>query len=172
MRVRIASDSDVAELSAIGSRVFWDAYGGTAPDEAIEGHVSSYFSEEYIAKEILRPEVTYHMAVENQQCAGLVKVRDSEVPELVAAASTMEVQQLYVSTEFQRRGIGALLLDHAVMTAKKRRVDGLWLSVWEDADWAKNFYEKYGFASQGEIPFMLDKTEFVDHLMWLPVGDS
>ena len=171
MRVRVASESDVAELSAIGSTVFRDAYGGTAPDEAIKGHVASYCSEEYIAKEIKRPEVTYHMAVENGQCAGLVKVRDSDVPELIAAASTMEVQQLYVSTDFQRRGIGALLLDQAVITAKNRGVDGLWLSVWEDADWAKSFYDHYGFTSLGKIPFMLDITEYVDHLMWLPVGD-
>lgn len=171
MLIRVASESDVAELSAIGARVFWDAYGGTAPDEEIEGYVSSFFSEAYIRNEIVRPEVTYHMAVENEQCAGLVKVRDSKVPELIDAAATMEVQQLYVSMDFQRRGIGALLLDEAVATAKNKGVDGLWLSVWEDADWATNFYEKYGFASQGDIPFMLASTKFVDHLMWLPVGD-
>ena len=171
MLIRVASDSDVAELSAIGSSVFWDAYGKTAPDEDIEEHVSSFFSEEYIQNEIVRPEVTYHMAVENDQCAGLIKIRDSKVPELIDAAATMEVQQLYVSTDFQRRGIGALLLDEAVTTAIGRGVDGIWLSVWEDADWATGFYEKYGFASKGDITFVLASTEYTDHLMWLPVGD-
>ena len=171
MLIRVASESDVAALSAIGTRVFWDAYGGTAPDEDIEDHVSSYFSEEYIQNEIVRPDVTYHMAVENEQCAGLVKIRDSEVPELIDAAATVEVQQLYVSTDFQRRGIGALLLDEAVTTAINRGVDGIWLSVWEDADWATPFYEKYGFTSQGDISFILASTKYTDHLMWLPVGD-
>lgn len=171
MQVRVANEPDVAELSAIGSRVFWDAYGGTAPDREIEGHVASYFSEDYIAREIVRPEVVYHMAVENDQCAGIVKVRNSDVPELVDAASTMEVQQLYVSPDFQRRGVGALLVDQAVITARNKGVDGLWLSCWEDADWAKSFYDKYGFTSLGKIPFMLDVTEYTDYLMWLPVGD-
>jgi diamine N-acetyltransferase len=171
MLIRVASESDVAELSAIGSKVFWDAYGGTAPDEDIEDHVSSFFSEEYIQNEIVRHEVTYHMAVENDRCAGLIKVRDSKVPELIDAAATMEVQQLYVSTDFQRRGIGALLLDEAVTTAKNRGVDGVWLSVWEDADWATSFYDKYGFTSKGDITFVLASTEYTDHLMWLPVGD-
>ena len=111
------------------------------------------------------------MAEEGGQCAGLVKVRESAVPELISAASVMEVQQLYVSTDFQRRGIGALLMDQAVTTARNRGVDGIWLSVWKDADWARNFYEKYGFTSQGEISFLLNTTEFTDLLMWLPVGD-
>ena len=171
MQVRDANVSDISELSAVGSSVFWNAYGGTAPDDEIANHVSSYFSEDYIANEIVRPEVVYHMAVENGQCAGIIKVRDSDVPELVVAASTMEVQQLYVSPDFQRRGIGALLLDQAVITAKNKGADGLWLSCWEDADWAKSFYDKYGFTSLGIIPFMLDVTEYNDHLMWLPVGD-
>ena len=172
LTIREAGPADIPELSTIGASVFWNAYGGTAPDHEIAEHVASYFSLEYIEKEIKRSgEVTYLMAVEKGQCAGLVKVRDSDVPELISAASAMEVQQLYVSSDFQRRGIGALLMDQAVATARNKSVDGLWLSVWEDADWAVNFYEKYGFSSQGKIPFMLTNTEFVDYLMWLPVGD-
>ena len=171
MQVRVAGESDIAELSAIGARVFWDAYGGTAPHEHIAGHVASYFSEEYLAAEMGRDEVTYVLAEEAGNCAGLIKVRDSAVPELITAASAMEVQQLYVSMDFQRRGVGVLLMDQAVATAKRKGVDGLWLSVWEAADWATSFYQKYGFTSQGEIPFMLVDTEFVDFLMWLPVGD-
>ena len=171
MQIRVASVSDVAELSAIGARVFWDAYGGTAPDEDIKNHITRYFGEAYIRRELGRSSVTYLMAVENGQCAGMIKVRDSGVPELLTADSVMEVQQLYVSTDIQRRGIGALLLDEAVTTAKNKGVDGLWLSVWEDADWATSFYEKYGFTSQGDISFILASTEYTDHLMWLPVGD-
>ena len=171
MQIRVACESDVAELSIIGARVFWDAYGGTAPDEEIKNHIAEYFSEDYIRRELDRSSVTYLMAVENGRCAGLIKVRDSDVPELLTADSVMEVQQLYVSMDFQRRGIGALLLDEAVTTAKNKGVDGIWLSVWEDADWATSFYENYGFTSQGDVPFMLASTKFVDHLMWLPVGD-
>jgi ribosomal protein S18 acetylase RimI-like enzyme len=172
LRIRLATASDAPELSAIGSRVFWDAYGGTAPDDDIAAHVESYFSESAVSAEILRPDVTYFMATENKRCAGLVKVRDSDVPASVVAESAVEVQQLYVSMDFQRRGVGALLLDAVVAATRSRGIDGIWLSVWTDAEWATNFYFKYGFTSQAEIPFLLASTEFIDHLMWLPVGQK
>jgi ribosomal protein S18 acetylase RimI-like enzyme len=112
------------------------------------------------------------MATEDERCAGIVKVRDSDVPASVVAESAVEVQQLYVSMDFQRRGVGALLLDAVVAATRSRGIDGIWLSVWTDAEWATNFYFKYGFTSQAEIPFLLASTEFIDHLMWLPVGQK
>ncbi len=172
LKIRLATAADAPELSAIGSRVFWDAYGGTAPDDDIADHMEAHFSESVVQAEISRPEVTYFMATEDDRCAGLVKMRDSDVPELVLADSAVEVQQLYVSMDFQRRGIGALLLDAVVAAARMRGVDGIWLSVWTDADWATKFYFKYGFESRGEISFSLAATEFIDHLMWLPVGQK
>jgi len=169
--IRVAGQDDVAVLAAVGSAVFWDAYGGTAPDANIARHVKKYFSEDAVATEIARSGVTYFMAVEDGHCAGLVKMREGNVPALVLADSVVEVQQLYVSTEFQRRGVGGLLLDHAVVEVRNRGIDGIWLSVWTQADWATGFYRKYGFESLGEIAFRLADTEFVDYLMWLPVGE-
>ena len=167
--VRLATAADVPELSAVGSRVFRDAYGGTAPDDDITDHVEGYFSEPVVRAEISRSDVTYFMATEDDHCAGLVKLRDSDVPALVFADSAVEVQQLYVSVDFQRRGVGALLLDAVVAATRMRGIDGIWLSVWTDADWAMKFYIKYGFESRGEVTFSLASTDFVDHLMWLPV---
>ncbi len=170
--VRVAGPDDVAELAAVGSAVFWDAYGGTAPDADIASHVEEYFSEDAVATEIARnDDVIYLMADEGERCAGLVKICDGDVPELVSAGSASEVQQLYVSTDFQRRGIGALLMDNAVVAIRDRGIDGIWLSCWTQADWAMAFYLKYGFTSLGEIPFRLADTDYVDNLMWFPVGN-
>ena len=169
--VRVAGPDDVAVLAAVGSAVFWDAYGGTAPDADIASHVESNFSEDAVAAAIARNDVTYLMAVEGERCAGLIKILDGDVPALVSADSSVEVQQLYVSTEFQRRGIGALLIDHAVAVTRERNIAGIWLSCWTQADWALSFYLKYGFSSLGEIPFRLADTDYIDNLMWLPVGE-
>ena len=169
--VRVAGPDDIAVLAALGSAVFWDAYGGTAPDADIARHVDCYFGEDSVAAELTRNDVTYFMAVEGERCAGLVKIRDGDVPALVSADSAAEVQQLYVSTDFQRRGIGALLMDHAVAVTRDRNIAGIWLSVWTQADWATGFYLNYGFKSLGEIPFRLADTDYIDHLMWLPVGE-
>ena len=171
LNVRVAGRDDIAVLAAIGSAVFWDAYGGTAPDADIASHVASYFSEDAVAAAMAGDGANYLMAVDGEHCAGLVKMRDGDVPPLVTAESVVEIQQLYVAMDFQRRGIGALLLDHVVAATRVRGIAGIWLSVWTQADWATNFYLKYGFTSLGEIRFRLADTDFVDHLMWLPVNE-
>lgn len=170
MNVVIADARDVRQLSEIGSKVFRDTYGGTAPDADIEQHVASYFGESVIAEEIVVPGVQYLKASENDMLAGLVKMRDSVVPNLLAGKSAVEVQQLYVAVDFQRRGVGALLLDAAVGHVRERGIDGIWLSVWSEADWATSFYRKYGFKEMGEVPFKIADVEYMDYLMWLPVG--
>lgn len=171
IEVRVAGPDDVAAVSATGSSVFWDAYGGSAPDDDIAHYVESFFSEPAVAAEISRREVTYLVATENDRCAGFVKMRDGDIPALVTAESAIEVQQLYVSTDFQRRGIGRLLLDNVMLATRARSIAGVWLSVWDDADWATAFYLNYGFRSLGETPFIIGNTEFVDYLMWLPTSD-
>jgi len=169
--IQHATTSDVAELSALSSQVFLSAYGGTAPEQDIASHVESYFSEAVVGTEILRDDVSYLMAIDGRRCAGMLKIREGDLPDVLRGQSVVEVQQLYVSLDFQRRGVGGLLLDAAVAETRNRGINGIWLSAWADADWAMNFYTRYGFTSLAEIPFMMADTEFVDHVMWLPVGD-
>jgi ribosomal protein S18 acetylase RimI-like enzyme len=84
----------------------------------------------------------------------------------VPAAEALEVQQLYVDTELQRKGVGRMLMDRAVAAARREGYKGVWLSVWQDADWATGFYEAYGFQRVGTAEFWLGQSKFMDYLMW------
>ena len=103
------------------------------------------------------------------EMAGLVKMREGDAPELIPASPVIEVQQLYVSTDHQRKGVGEFLIDVVKQRCEAEGFAGIWLSVWTEAHWAVPFYEKVGFRPLGEIPFSLAETEFVDYLMWLRV---
>jgi len=52
------------------------------------------------------------------------------------------VRHLYVLPEYQRRGIGKILLEHVIHMAKTRQI---LVGTWEAATWAIRFYEKNGF---------------------------
>jgi len=172
IRIRVADASDVQQLSALGRQVFIDTYSGTAPARDIQSHVDKYFGESTISQDITHASVQYLLAMGDESIAGLVKLRESEIPTLIPAPNAIEVQQLYVSTDFQRMGVGRRLMDSAVETAKDWGSAGIWLSVWTHANWATSFYVGYGFTSLGEIPFMLGDTEHADHVMWLPFDSS
>jgi len=58
-------------------------------------------------------------------------------------------------------------MDSAVAVAKEKDAAGLWLSVWQDAEWATAFYDAYGFRRVGTADFQLGQSCFTDYLMWL-----
>ena len=169
IEVRVADETDVAALSALGMSVFYATYGASSDPADIDEHVDKYFGESAVAAAMADGDVQYLIASDGTQCAGLVKLRHNSSHELVPAAPASEVQQLYVGTDYQRMGVGRALVDAAVEFSTERGAAGIWLSVWRKAQWATSFYTGYGFSSLGEIPFYIGKTCYIDFLMWLPL---
>jgi len=52
------------------------------------------------------------------------------------------IRHAYVLSDYQRRGIGTILLNHMKKQAKTRY---LLVGTWADASWAIEFYQKHGF---------------------------
>ena len=167
--VRIATADDVGTLAAIGSASFEGAYGGTATADDLLAHLDEFFGAAAVAKEIRAAGTVYLIASAAGQPAGFAKIRDSETPAAVPARAVLELQQVYVSPDAQRGGVGGHLIRAASDYAKQLSAEGLWLSVWEEADWAINAYKKHGFVVVGEAEFRLGTTHYSDLLMWLPV---
>ena len=165
---RLAGADDIERLSITGAKAFRATYGHTAPASHVDTHVERNFGVPAIAAAMQEPGVEYHIALAGASCAGFLKLRDSMAPQASGGASAIEVQQLYVSQDHQRLGIGRALLDRAVRTARERGVDGIWLSVWSKADWATGFYRRFGFAECGTEPFCMGGTEHMDYIMWFP----
>ena len=170
MRVRQAMSADVAAMSSLAMRSFTDAYADSSEPDDLEVHLVEHFGEAAILREMAAPGVRYFVADSDGSLAGLVKLRNSPLPDQVPADTATEIQQLYVDTAVQRAGVGQKLVQRAVEVTREARVGGIWLSVWTEADWATSFYRKCGFAPLGELEFFLGRTRYVDYLMWLPLA--
>lgn len=164
--VRVATIADAAELSQVGTRSFGDAYRGTADDADIDRHLVDYFGEAAIRHQLALADVRYLIATLGENTAGLAKLRYGRAPPPFGAASAVEIQQLYVASDYQRSGVGRQLVDATIADAGQRGVEGIWLSTWKHADWAVAFYRGLGFDIVGEAPFQLGCAEFTDYLMW------
>jgi ribosomal protein S18 acetylase RimI-like enzyme len=171
LRLVVASGADALALSDVGERLFVQAYGSYSPADDLAAHVRAFFGHDYVAAELQKPEVRYTMARDGDAIAGFVKIRRDVTPDEIPAADAIEVQQLYVDSAWQRRGVGRALMDWAVAAARGQGCAGLWLSVWQDADWATAFYERYGFRRVGTAEFWLGRTHFEDYLMWLGLDE-
>ena len=168
LQIREAGSEDIELLAATGQRLFIDTYGKISGAEDLAAHVDDYFSERAVAMELGRRGARYLLAIDGQAIVGFLKLRQDQVPKSVPAVNALEVQQLYVSADQQRRGIGRRLMDKAVDVARELSVQGLWLSVWEEADWAILFYRHYGYQTVGTTDFWLGDSHYNDFLMWFP----
>jgi ribosomal protein S18 acetylase RimI-like enzyme len=170
-RIRLvdAGESDADALSAAGGRLFVQAYGEYSEPGDLTAHVREHFGRDSVAAELQKPDVSYTIAYDAGAIAGFIKLRRGPVPDGMPVAEAIEVQQLYVDTDRQRRGVGGALMDRAVAAAREEGYPGLWLSVWQDADWALGFYEVFGFRKAGTAEFRLGRSRFMDYLMWFPL---
>ena len=171
IEIRAGTDADIEALAETGRRLFTAAYGNISGADDLAAHVDDYFSVATVASELQREEVQYDLAMDGDDIVGFLKTRRSASPNQVPLSNGIEVQQLYVSPDQQRKGIGRMLTDRAVSIAREQGADGLWLSVWQEADWAVNFYRAYGYRTVGTADFWLGRSHFTDFLMCLSLDD-
>jgi len=172
IRLVDAVGADADALSEAGGRLFEQAYGGYSSADDLAAHVREYFGRDTVAAELQKPDVRYTIARDGDAIAGFVKMRRGAAPDSIPAADAIEVQQLYVDAAWHRKGVGRALMDRAAAAAREQACEGLWLSVWQHADWATAFYEAYGFRTTGTAEFWLGRTCYKDYLMWLPLDGA
>ena len=169
LEIRIASVDDVAELSEIGQKSFRTAYAGSCSDDDLSDHLTDNFGETAIRDELRLVGRTYLLASVHDRAAGMAKLRDGVRPAEVPESRVIEIQQFYVSPDQQREGLGGQLMNSVLAWAKAQAFNGVWLSVWEYADWAIGFYNKHEFMKIGTTDFLLGSTVYNDFLMWRPI---
>lgn len=62
----------------------------------------------------------------------------------------VELCQFYVEPFFKGTGVGSRLLEHFLEEARKEKKKRVLLWVLKDNAYARRFYEKYGFAANGQ----------------------
>ncbi len=67
----------------------------------------------------------------------------------------------------QGKGVAATLIDDAIEWARSLRSPALYLSVWENNDRARRFYQRYGFEEVGEHTFMVGTVRDRDLILRL-----
>ena len=154
MDVIEANSSHVGYLSDFGSKSFIDAYQSTLPHAELKQYVSLAFSESSIRQEIDRAVATYFICRDSRlNPCGYAKLIQSPAPKSVSSDSHIELQRLYVDSEYRRLGIGKLLESHAESYAKSHNIHTIWLRVWEGNEVARDIYKNWGFTIVGDEPY-------------------
>jgi|GEM_PF-5893389 len=148
----IEADSSYVEyLSDFGSKSFIYAYQCTLPQEELKEYIHVAFSKSTILKEINGSLATYFICQKPKlKPCGYAKLIQSLPPKGINSNRCIELQRLYVDSDFRGQGVGKLLALHADSYARNRDINDIWLRVWEGNVVAQEIYKKWGFTIVGE----------------------
>ncbi len=73
--------------------------------------------------------------------------------------------------DYQRMGLGQLIIDKAIKIAEEAQKSRIWLGVWEKNEKAIAFYKKMGFVISGTHPFYIGEERQTDFIMTLDLSN-
>jgi ribosomal protein S18 acetylase RimI-like enzyme len=167
--IRSATERDVAALVDLGARTFRDTYGRANDPAELAAHIAESYNEAAMLGGLRDPNATYLVADDAGRIVGFAKLVVGSTEDGIVAARPAELNQLYVDSGQQGRGLGRALLDACAAHARKGDCDVLWLGVWEKNSNAIGFYERLGFRKVGTHAFRFGSELQTDLLMALPL---
>lgn len=156
MDIRFATPADAAALARLGTDSFVAKFGDLYRAEDLAAFLAASHSEEKVAREIADPDMRVTLAQADGILLGYCKlVMACGWPEHARGERVIELKQLYAAPGATGQGIGARLMERALVDARDYRADEIQLSVYSDNPGAQAFYRRYGFEPIADIHFMV-----------------
>lgn len=166
--VRVTPDQ-IDLLQDISRKTFFEAFKEENTAENMAKYLEEGFALDRLTKELNNPESEFYFATDGAQIGGYMKLNTGQAQTEMKSHNSLEVERIYVLPSFWGKRVGQHLIDVAIARAKCKKVDFVWLGVWEHNDRALSFYRKNGFSEFDKHKFMLGDDEQTDLMMKLPL---
>ena len=137
--------------------------GNTQAD--MDAYLDSAFDAEKLLRELEDSGTDFFFLCVDDGLAGYLKLNESGSQTDIHDPQSLEIERIYVSKEYQGQGLGNVLMEKAVETARVRSKAYIWLGVWEKNTGALAFYGKHGFTKVGEHPFLMGGDLQTDYIL-------
>jgi diamine N-acetyltransferase len=166
--IRKIEPADAEILSALAKETFYDAFVGTCTEEDMNGWLEEYYNVPRIKKELQEDGSFDFFAEVDNVPIGFIRFKeDPDSFPVMNKWKAIELKRLYVSKEFQGKGIAQQLMQLFIDYAVQNNYEAMWLGVWEHNLKARKFYSKYGFEDAGYgHDFPIGNTPQTDCWYW------
>ena len=165
--IRRATPGDAVALARLAERTFRETFIADNEPADIELHCKTHFGPQAQGNEILDQNTVTIVAEPDGEMAAYAQVRLYSPKTCVRAERPAELYRLYVSSEWQGRGLAHDIMPEILDAARSGGADCIWLSVWERNPKAIAFYRKYAFQVTGEHEFVVGTDRQRDLIMAL-----
>lgn len=169
MIIKQATVADVPLLQLIGRQTFMETFGENNKESDLQQYLADNFSEEHVREEIENPNSLFYIAWDDSEAVGYLKVNFLDAQTELQEPDSMEIERIYVKSDFLGKQVGKLLYEKAVKIAEAHKKSSIWLGVWENNPRAIRFYEKNGFAAFDKHIFKMGDDDQTDIMMRKPL---
>lgn len=165
------TENDILELQKIGRKTFSETFSENNTEESMNEYLEASFSTEKLTTELNDKNSEFYFAKINDEAIGYLKLNIGSSQTEIKDDNALEIERIYVSKDFHGKKVGQILYEKAIEIASQKKVDYVWLGVWEKNLRAINFYQKNGFTEFDKHIFRLGNEEQTDIMMKLNLKD-
>jgi len=159
----------LGELREIVETTFLQAFAHRNTAEDIAIYSAQAFTNAQIEKEFENKNSAFFFLFEDEQLAGYLKLNQGSAQSDTKLSHALEVERIYLLSDFQSRGLGETLFDFSVKYARDRKLKWIWLGVWNENHRAIAFYERLGLKKFSTHAFKLGHDLQTDVLMKIAI---
>lgn len=156
---------DVNKLQEISYVTFNETFKEQNSPENMHAYLEKAFNLRKLESELAHPFSQFLFAYVGEEVAGYLKVNTHEAQSEDMGEQSLEIERIYIKSEFQNHGLGKNLLNKAIEIAAEQEKKKIWLGVWEKNENAIAFYKKMGFVQTGSHSFYMGDEEQTDFIM-------
>ncbi|WP_339177004.1 GNAT family N-acetyltransferase [Paenibacillus sp. FSL R5-0701] len=165
IRIGICTIEQVCELQEISYETFNETFKAQNSPENMKAYLEKAFNREQLESELSMADSQFLFIYVDNQVAGYMKVNINDAQSEKMGEESLEIERVYIKKEFQKHGLGKVLLHKAIEMAAEHHKTNIWLGVWEKNENAIAFYEKMGFVQTGAHAFVMGDEEQIDLIM-------
>jgi diamine N-acetyltransferase len=118
-----------------------------------------------MALDLQDPAIRWLAAFSRTAPIGYAKLTPLRAPAPSSLPGALELQQIYVLSDWHGRGVASQRMEWALATAADDRAPEIYLTVFDHNERAKRFYRRFGFSEVGHCTFTVgDRVD--DDRVW------
>jgi diamine N-acetyltransferase len=167
IEIKQVTTRDILQLQEIGRQTFYETFVEVNTEENMTKYLEERLSVEKLSAELDNNDSEFYFAFHGYNIVGYLKLNTGQAQTELKDKRALEIERIYVLKEFYGKYVGQKLYEKALEIAGQKKVDYIWLGVWENNHRALKFYRKNGFTEFDRHIFVLGESRQTDLMMKL-----
>ena len=156
---------DFDTLRELSIKTYYETFAHLNTKDDMDAYLEDAFNVEKLTKQLNDTNSEFYFLYHNDCLAGYLKLNEAPSQTDINDSESLEIERIYVSSEFQGLGLGRFLMEQAIAKAVEKNKKYAWLGVWEKNEKAIRFYKKNGFYEIGTHTFTMGEDVQTDYVM-------